>query len=595
MISLILVGAVLITTVAVMALAGPVADAAAPEPLANSGLHGWLTAPGGPYLVDGSGRTVFLHGVNAVYKSAPYELSIDPGEPWTFSGSDAARIASLGFDVVRLGIIWQGLEPGNLGANNPAICTPGRPRDPHQFDPARVASYLDQVENVVDLLGRHHIYTLLDMHQDIYSSVFGGEGAPAWAVCTGGSSFVPPKGRWSNAYSQATLDDAVAHFWANDVEGDLQGELIRVWQAVAQRFSDNQWVVGYDLLNEPFSTSLLASDPAIADQVECFYTGRAHPGLSSPGGAPLSCPQDDPAVGLIPAIERIDPHHLVFFEPDIYGLRHQPNGIGPMDYPNLVFGFHAYCASRSPVTGNPTDVAACAHQVGATISRRTSERADQVTASQPGGPPPFMSEFGATINPDLLDKTTAVADAYQLGWTYWDWKYYNDPTGSSDEALVAPDGKLEPTADALARAYPQAVAGTPTSFSFDPTTERFSLSYTANPEATAPTVIFVPVRQHYPSGYCANAVGGRVLSSVDSDHLVVANTTDSGTVSVTVSPGHCEKSATLAISSTSITHPPDIVSHRELRSQSRVAQHPPTTTGAESPRSRSRSSNEHTP
>ena len=55
------------------------------------------------------------------------------------------------------------------------------------------------------------------------------------------------------------------------------------------------------------------------------------------------------------------------------------------------------------------------------------------------------------------------ADALQVGWTEWAWKYYDDPTGSSAEALVQANGKLAPTTASLSRAYPQAVAGTPVS------------------------------------------------------------------------------------------------------------------------------------
>ena len=47
------------------------------------------------------------------------------GRRGDFTQADAARIAALGFDVVRLGIIWQGIEPGTLGPDDPRICTPG--------------------------------------------------------------------------------------------------------------------------------------------------------------------------------------------------------------------------------------------------------------------------------------------------------------------------------------------------------------------------------------------------------------------------------------------------------------------------------------
>jgi len=153
---------------------------------------GTLASRGGPYLVDRYGRTVTLHGVNAVYKYAPFELYPDPGQPWNFDASDAKEIAALGFNVVRLGILWEGIEPGAVGANDPSICTPGTPRAPSQFNSTTADAYLAKLTKTVDLLGKYHVYVLLDMHQDVYSQPFRGEGAPAWAICTDGPAAGPP-------------------------------------------------------------------------------------------------------------------------------------------------------------------------------------------------------------------------------------------------------------------------------------------------------------------------------------------------------------------------------------------------------------------
>jgi len=87
-------------------------------------------------------------------------------------------------------MLWQGLEPGAGGPNQPAVCTPGAPANPHMYSAATVRAYLAKVAAVVDLLGRYGIYTLLDMHQDVYNSLYRGEGAPAWAVCTDGLPIV---------------------------------------------------------------------------------------------------------------------------------------------------------------------------------------------------------------------------------------------------------------------------------------------------------------------------------------------------------------------------------------------------------------------
>lgn len=173
-----------------------------------SAVQGPITSPGGPYLYDRQGRVVFFHGVNAVSKHAPYELYPAPGKPWNFTAADASLMVRLGFNVVRLGMTWKGLEPGTAPANDPAICTPGPPHDPGQFNQAVLDRYLNKLSETVDLLGRFHIYTILDMHQDVYNEMFDGEGAPNWAACTDGIRNTDPPGRWSRNYGTAAADAA---------------------------------------------------------------------------------------------------------------------------------------------------------------------------------------------------------------------------------------------------------------------------------------------------------------------------------------------------------------------------------------------------
>ena len=428
----------------------------APGPAAVSGR---ITAPGGSSLYDHEGRVVFFHGVDAVYKYAPYELYPAPGKPWNLSAADASLMARLGFNVVRLGMTWSGLEPGTAPANDPAICGHGTPANPHQFNQAVFNRYVQRLRTTVDLLGRFHIYTILDLHQDVYNEMFDGEGAPNWAVCTNGVASVDPPGRWSLEYATKAAGIAFRHFWDNNVRGDLQGEYDRVWGDVARSFSGNPWVLGYDPFNEPFSTSLIRFGDAHFDaQLECFYTGTANVGSPSHGAPPLRCPKHDPAEGVVPTILANDHDHLIFDEPDNYASRGFPTYIGPMDLPNLVFNVHIYCGARSPVTGNPTNVAVCAEQDAGSLLRRGADRPTMASARQPGGPAWFVTEFGATSNPALMSITAALDDE-KVGWVYWAWKYYNDPTGSAAESLVMADGRLRSTALVLSRIYPQAVAG----------------------------------------------------------------------------------------------------------------------------------------
>jgi endoglycosylceramidase len=507
-----------------------------------------LSSPGGPYLYDRAGRVVFLHGVDAVYKYAPFELYPAPGKPWNFSAADASLMARLGFNVVRLGMTWSGLEPGTAKANTASICGRGAPANPRQFSRAVITRYLNHLTQTVDLLGRFHIYTILDMHQDVYNQLFDGEGAPSWAVCTNGLPNVDRPGRWSREYGTAATDAAFRNFWSNDVRGNLQGQYDLVWAAVAHAFRHNQWVLGYDPFNEPFSTALVSyGDEHFDAQLACFYAGTRYAGPPVHGAPALRCPRHDPAKGVIPTILSNDRTHLIFYEPDNFASGGVPTFIGPLRLHNLVYNVHIYCGARSPVTGNPTNLSLCSNQERHSLTVRYQDRPEMASRVQPGGPAWLVTEFGASSSVPFLANVTAALDARQVGWIYWSWKYYGDPTGSASESLVMADGRLRSTAWVLGRTYPEAVAGKPIAYSFSPDTGDFSLAYLPNHRVHAPTVIFVPTEIHYPHGYCASVSGGRVVSRRGSDLLEVQNASVGRRVVVRVDAGACVPGSTHAI------------------------------------------------
>ncbi|MGA2931202.1 MAG: cellulase family glycosylhydrolase [Acidimicrobiales bacterium] len=488
------------------------------------GVPSFLTSPGGPYLYDADNRVVLLHGTNVVYKHPPYIAYPDPGEPWNFSSTDAARMRSLGFDVVRLGIEWQALEPGSGGPNQPRICTPGSPGNPHEFNLAVAERYLAHVAATVKLLSRYGIYTLLDMHQDVYNQNFRGEGAPNWAVCTDGVPIVASSGRWSSNYSNPQLDTAVHHFWTNDVVGNLQGQFDLVWATVANYFKNDRWVVGYDPYNEPFSTETqTAAQSTFTGNLECFYTGKANTGFLANGATPLVCPADVPNNGVIPSIQAVDHHHLIFVEPDIYWVTggNVPSQLGPMPFQRLVFNFHVYCGDRSPLTGNPTNLLQCLQSEETEASEQDITRLSMSSQYQSSGPAIFMSEFGATTSTALAGFDTEWAGLNQVGWAYWAWKYYDDPTGSSAEGLVLPDGNYSPIVTVLSRTYPQEVAGIADSVIFNPFTGSFNMTYSPSLSARGSTVVDIAASQHYPDGWCAAVKGGRITSSPGATHLTI--------------------------------------------------------------------------
>lgn len=546
-------GLVAMIALAVALSAAPGVSAAARAPGAGGGWGhaGIVQAPGGPYLTDAFGRRLQLHGVNLVAKCGggardttaagtpcvgpaqgprlAYVLSPgarDPGR--RFTAADARTLAQLGFNTVRLGIVWEGLEPGPAGVvpNDPRYCAPRRRgtafpslgrADP--YDAGAVHGYLRRTDRIAELLAQAGIRVVLDMHQDVYGSAFSyaqgptpwnGEGAPAWATCTGPGAFTLPAA-WGGGYDVPAVQTAIHHFWANDVRADLQGQFARVWQAVARHYRSDANVIGYEVSNEP--NDYLS--PRFDSELECDYGG--------PVREPRSCAASRPAAlrhGLIGAIRAADPGHVVLFEPSGATDFGAPETIGitePLRFPSLALAFHVYGS------------------VPAQLAQTANER-ERTRTDQPGGPPWIMDEFGASHDAVATANTVFLADRDNLSWIYWSALQLHDPTGGdASEGLL--DQRTRRPYRALARAlavpYPWATAGRPGPQSFDRVTLTFRYRYAVSPGIRAPTEIEVP-RYTYRHGYTVAVNGARVVSRRQAPVLELVAVAHARRVSLTV-------------------------------------------------------------
>mmetsp|Transcript_31729 Transcript_31729/g.42956 ORF Transcript_31729/g.42956 Transcript_31729/m.42956 type:complete len:165 (+) Transcript_31729:86-580(+) len=109
-------------------------------------------------LENEEGETVILHGVNVVYKVAPYIPSDGEFDPnLSLNDFDIQKLQEWGMNFVRLGVMWEGVEQ-ERGVYNDA--------------------YLDQLTTLVNKLGDAGIYTLVDAHQDVFARYMCGEGVP---------------------------------------------------------------------------------------------------------------------------------------------------------------------------------------------------------------------------------------------------------------------------------------------------------------------------------------------------------------------------------------------------------------------------------
>ena len=187
-------------------------------------------------FVDPEGREVILRGVNLISKDASAGY-----RSWQ-TEEDIARLREWGMNCIRLGILWDGVEP-----------------EPGKYDEA----YLDYVAQRVEQARKHGLYVYLDMHQDLFSRKYS-DGAPLWATLDEGKPH-ETGAVWSDAYllSEA-VQTAFDNFWANAPGTDgvgIQERYARMWAHVAARFADAPNVIGYDLMNEPFPGSVIQGIP----------------------------------------------------------------------------------------------------------------------------------------------------------------------------------------------------------------------------------------------------------------------------------------------------------------------------------------------
>jgi endoglycosylceramidase len=407
-----------------------------------------LTVKGGR-LVDGHGRAVVLHGVNVVYKLAPYTPD--------FTRADARRLRGWGMNAIRLGVSWRALEPARGTID---------------------AAYVARVRRLVRLAGVEGLWVLVDMHQDLWSERFGGNGAPDWATLDDGQPFVASP--FPYGYLQPAVGRSFASFWSN--RDGIRSEYVHAYAALATALAREDAVIGYDAFNEPACEIAVApcgvppQPAAAASYLEPFYRE------------------------LVPALRRADADSPTFYEDWLTTGFGYPFAVR-VPYRNQGLSYHVYCGR--PIRPDPCP--AQETQALATGARNAAE--NHATA--------LVTEFGATDKLEILRRVTDGADAAGVGWLYWQYKTYRDPTtsaaaeGPDAESIVTPAGAVKAAkVRELARAYPQRIAGTSARWSYRAADGRFSLSWTA--ARGTDTVVAVP-RVAYPRGFAVRAHGVRVV------------------------------------------------------------------------------------
>ncbi|WP_428384322.1 cellulase family glycosylhydrolase [Nevskia ramosa] len=473
---------------------------AAPRPVSKIKLpsQDQLRHQGG-WLVDRQGRVVILHGVNAVWKHAPYT---PPDSLEGFTAADADWLAAHGFNAMRLGVLFAGVMPQQGVIDH---------------------SYLDRIDRVVKLLAARGIYVMIDFHQDLFGEAYAGEGFPEWAhpAETGGLI----RAGFPIGYVTPRVNEAFDGLWNNT--NNLQSAYRDAWIAVAARWRDADHLMGYDLINEPWS-------------------GSAWPVCALPGGC-ADFEQDKLQTmyeHVLAGIRGVDADNIVWLEPQVlfdFGA-HSHLGTQPIDDAQLGLSWHNYCIAQTLMqTYGAKDSTTCAK-----MEQRVYRNADVVATRL--GAASMLSEFGASNDAIATARVATQADENLVGWMYWSYKNWGDPTtqaqGTGAQSMFDDDrdlntARLDKLA-ALERPYPQAIAGVPLAYAFEASSKRFAFRYSTTLASGEPapagtvTTIYVPTL-HYPNGYSVEIDSGHVISAINASLLEVVADRNARTVSLKIS------------------------------------------------------------
>ncbi len=425
----------------------------------------------GRWLVDPQGRVVIVHGLNLVWKHAPY---VPPATKAGFLARDARWLARHGFNGARVGTLWAGLTPDAPGVEDPA--------------------YGAKWQRVMDLLADQKIWMMLDAHQDQWHETYGGEGVPEWAMIRPApyDALPPVVAPFPTGYWTPEVSTVFDNFWAD--QDDLLTGWADAWKIAARRWERQPYLMGYDLLNEPWMG--LEWETCLADGCAQSYRDELQPAMER---------------GLA-AIRAIDPRNLVWWEPQQFagGQKLDTFYERVPGERQLGFSWHNYCPDvfleSQGIPGG--DVENC-WEFSRDRNRHALDQSRTMRAA------PLMSEWGATDNLRAIEIDAAVADEHLMGWTQWAYKFWNDPTtADGDQGLFRDDADLSSVKRAklrrLVRTYAQATAGTPRTMRFDAASGDFLLRYRPDPAIHAPTRIFVSPL-HYAHGYAVRVTGGRVV------------------------------------------------------------------------------------
>ena len=304
-----------------------------------------------------------FRGVNAVVKGEPWFPSTANFDPKiSLTHQDFQILSQSGINMIRLGIMWPGVQP----------------LSPNEYN----MTYLETIRNISRNAYEYGIYTLLDLHQDVLSDRTCGEGVPSWFPLYL-EGFPRPlvlkpfkslgecdKKPWTDYHMSLAVAIGFEYLYQNP------GDFHRLWENITLYFKGEPQILGFELINEPWCGNqysnplLLVPEKANRRLLESLYQET------------------------IQRIHEIDPMRIVFIEPVTWsdidlGWSELPN--------NTIISFHYY------IDINPPFHFHLSHYL------RESARLDR---------PIFLTEFDLST----WDEVSILTKQYNTSWAIWEYK-----------------------------------------------------------------------------------------------------------------------------------------------------------------------------
>lgn len=297
-------------------------------------------------FIDGypANEEAMRQGLLEVMGKEKYDLYFKTFYESYFTEPDAQYINSLGLNLVRIPIHYRLFEddmnPGVIKEEN--------------------FKYLD---NVIDLCAKYQIYTVIDLH------ALPGSQNQHWHS--------------DNPTHKALLWD----------HKDFQDRALNLWVVIAERYKDNPWVAGYDLINEP-------SDPTGKKVFPYFKR-------------------------LYEAVRQVDPHHIMFLEGNDYATDFS---IFTEIWPNVVYANHDYAGPGFIDGGDYPGYSRGRYFDRDTIEKDFLRRSEFMFKNKV---PVWVGEFGPVytgipekdeMRYQILKDQLEIYDRYKVSWCIWLYK-----------------------------------------------------------------------------------------------------------------------------------------------------------------------------